>query len=147
MRLPIKYTKKYFIATVICIAFGLSAGAQVVEINPSINWTYVRSQKMDLQGDNVYQYEFPAKTGNDYIFTIRPGKTGLYTWMKIFDIQMKPIAQLEKNNAPESTVLEFRVPASGTYFMAFGYSDRSLPASTEPIQFDLNMITRPLLPE
>lgn len=136
---------KYFVLLILTGVLALSAQAQVVEINPSVQWKYVRSQKLDLQADNVYQYEFPAERGNDYIFSLLTTNPGLLTWVKIYDIQMRPIAQTEKRNAPQSTALEFKVPATGTYIVAVGYTHLQVPASSDLVNFDFTLIKRPIV--
>ena len=34
--------------------------AQVIDINPNVQWKYVRSQQLELKNKSTYQYEFPA---------------------------------------------------------------------------------------
>ena len=134
---------RYLVVLIVSAAFAVCSHAQVVEINPSVQWTYVRSQKLYLQSDNVYQYEFPAERGHDYIFSLLTENAGLSTWVKIYDIQMKPIAKIEKTNAPQSTALEFNVPATGTYIVALGYANNTNSADKNNVNFDFTLIKRP----
>jgi hypothetical protein len=91
--------------------------AQVVQINPAVQWKFVRSQVVELQDKNVYQYEFPAEKGFDYVFNIEISESNMETFVKIYDLQMKPIA----GNDERTQQLSFRVPASGTYIVTLGY--------------------------
>jgi hypothetical protein len=132
---------------VILLLLGASAyqaKAQVVEINPSVEWRYIRSQKMEIQEDNVYKYEFPAEKGYDYIFSFLTDQSGLYTYLKIYDLQMKPIAKVERENAPQSTALEFNVSHSATYIVEMGYSPMA-PAPSPRVNFDFTLIRRPIV--
>jgi hypothetical protein len=91
--------------------------AQVVEINPAVQWKYVRSQVVELQDKNVYQYEFPAETGFDYIFNVSISESNIETFVRVYNLQMKPIA----GDDTRTDQLNFRVPASGTYIVTLGY--------------------------
>ena len=37
--------------------------AQVIDINPNVQWKYVRSQQLELKNKSTYQYEFQLKGG------------------------------------------------------------------------------------
>lgn len=107
---------KWFFLLVVLIT-SESVRAQVVEINPAVQWKYVRSQVVELQNKNVYQYEFPAEKGFDYIFNLTISESNIETFVKIYDLQMKPIA----GDDARTEQLSFRVPASGTYIVTLGY--------------------------
>ena len=107
---------KWFFLLVVLIT-SESVRAQVVEINPAVQWKYVRSQVVELQNKNVYQYEFPAEKGFDYIFNLMISESNIETFVKIYDLQMKPIA----GDDARTEQLNFRVPASGTYIVTLGY--------------------------
>lgn len=98
--------------------------AQIVEVNPNVNWKYIRSQNLELQSESVYQYEFPAEKGFDYKFNLFFEKKNIGTYINVYDIQMKPIATILDSNANNTTKLEFRVPESGTYIVTLGYNNK-----------------------
>jgi hypothetical protein len=130
------------------LALGLvmigSASAQIVEVNPNIAWKFVRSQKLDLQSESEYQYEFPAEKGYDYIFNLFFEKPEIITYIKIYDMQMKPIAEMKDTKGIKTSKLEFDVPASGTYMVSLGYMDKG--ESTEPTAaIELTLIRRPFV--
>ena len=68
--------------------FGLmccvqSLNAQVLDINPNVQWKYVRSQQLELKNKSTYQYEFPAEKGYDYIFSLNINESGIETFVSV----------------------------------------------------------------
>jgi len=116
-----------------------SAIAQVVDINPAVQWKYVRSQVVELQDKNVYQYEFPAEKGFDYIFNIAISESNIETFVRIYDLQMKPIA----GDNERTEQLSFRVPVSGTYIVTLGYQGPEGDNGKTPI--DIRLIRREIV--
>ena len=114
--------------------------AQVIDINPNVQWKYVRSQQLELKNKSTYQYEFPAEKGYDYIFSVTINESGIETYVKVFDIQMKPIAG--EGIQSKTNQLQFRVPANGTYIVTLAYKGPDYNKST-PIDFTL--IRRPIV--
>jgi hypothetical protein len=98
--------------------------AQVIEVNPNIDWKYIRSQDLDLKKSSVYQYEFPAEIGYDYVFNMYFKEVDLITTMKVYDLQMKPISSKTDSSSSQNTSLSFRVPASGTYYIVLSYNGK-----------------------
>lgn len=113
--------------------------AQVVDINPAVQWKYVRSQVVELQDKNVYQYEFPAEKGFDYIFNIIISESNIETFVRVYDLQMKPIA----GDDATTEQLNFRVPASGTYIVTLGYQGPEGGNGKTPI--DIRLIRREIV--
>ena len=99
------------------LIYANSSFGQVVQVNPAVKWKFVRSQVVELQDKSTYQYEFPAEQGFDYIFNIEISEANIETFVKVFDLQMKPIA----GDDIRTEQLTFRVPASGTYIVNLGY--------------------------
>lgn len=133
--------KKLFKGVIVLIGLLTvqSAVAQVVEINPSVQWKFVRSQVIELQEKNVYQYEFPAEKGFDYIFNIDISESNIETFVKVYDIQMKPIA----GDDERTEQLSFRVPASGTYIVTLGYQGPEEDDGKTPL--DITLIRREIV--
>lgn len=129
---------KWFFLLVVLIT-SESVRAQVVEINPAVQWKYVRSQVVELQNKNVYQYEFPAEKGFDYIFNITISESNIETFVKIYDLQMKPIA----GDDARTEQLNFRVPVSGTYIVTLGYQGPEEGNGKTPI--DIRLIRREIV--
>jgi hypothetical protein len=113
--------------------------AQVVDINPAVQWKYVRSQVVELQDKNVYQYEFPAEKGFDYIFNIIISESNIETFVRVYDLQMKPIA----GDDATTEQLNFRVPGSGTYIVTLGYQGPEGDNGKTPI--DIRLIRREIV--
>jgi hypothetical protein len=125
--------------------FGLiccmeSLQAQVLEINPNVQWKYVRSQQLELKNQSTYQYEFPAERGYDYIFSAIINESGIETYVKVFDIQMKPIAG--DGYKSKTNQLQFRVPSSGTYIVTIAYKG---PDENKTTPIDFTLIRRPIV--
>lgn len=114
---------------------------QVTELNPEVKWKYVKAQDLDLKEGSVYKYEFAGESGYDYIINFYFNQVALNTYIKIFDFQMKPIAEIEEPSAPQNTSLTFRVPANGTYYVVLGY--RSEQAEDAQLTSKFTLIRRP----
>ena len=114
--------------------------AQVIDINPNVQWKYVRSQQLELKNKSTYQYEFPAEKGYDYIFSVTINESGIETYVKVFDIQMKPIAG--EGIKSKTNHLQFRVPANGTYIVTLAYRG---PDYNESTPIDFTLIRRPIV--
>jgi hypothetical protein len=114
--------------------------AQVIDINPNVQWKYIRSQQLELKNKSTYQYEFPAEKGYDYIFSVTINESGIETYVKVFDIQMKPIAG--EGIKSKTNQLQFRVPANGTYIVILAYRG---PDYNESTPIDFTLIRRPIV--
>ena len=114
--------------------------AQVIDINPNVQWKYVRSQQLELKNKSTYQYEFPAEKGYDYIFSVTINESGIETYVKVFDIQMKPIAG--EGIKSKTNQLQFRVPANWTYIVTLAYRG---PDYNESTPIDFTLIRRPIV--
>jgi len=125
--------------------FGLmycvqSLNAQVLDINPNVQWKYVRSQQLELKNKSTYQYEFPAEKGYDYIFSLNINESGIETYVSVYDIQMKPIAG--EGDQSKTNQLQFRVPSSGTYMVTLAYKG---PDDNESTPIDFTLIRRAIV--
>jgi hypothetical protein len=125
--------------------FGLmccvqSLNAQVLDINPNVQWKYVRSQQLELKNKSTYQYEFPAEKGYDYIFSLNINESGIETYVSVYDIQMKPIAG--EGDQSKTNQLQFRVPSSGTYMVSLAYKG---PDDNESTPIDFTLIRRAIV--
>jgi len=131
--------------TVLLVLFALGISklslAQVIQINPNIEWMFIRSQDLTLQNNSVYQYEFPAEKGYDYIFTMVYEEQDFVSFFKVYDLQNKPIAVRVDSTSKDNTQLQFRVPQSGTYSIVLGYTGKSEEIPTLFTKFSL--IRRP----
>ncbi|MFT4522168.1 MAG: hypothetical protein ACI8ZN_001108 [Bacteroidia bacterium] len=103
---------------IICASFD--AQAQVKEINPNVQWRFVRSQQLDLVSGSFYSFEFPAESGYDYVFNLAHNQNGVFATISIFDMQDKPIQNSILDNNAGTMDLNFDVPASGTYKVLVG---------------------------
>ena len=130
---------------VLILFFGLiccmeSLHAQVLDINPNVQWKYLRSQQLELKNQSTYQYEFPAEGGYDYIFSAVINESGIETYIKVFDIQMKLIAG--EGYESKTNQLQFRVPSSGTYIVTLAYKG---PIENKTTPIDFTLIRRPIV--
>ncbi|NNJ55398.1 MAG: hypothetical protein HKP14_04680 [Bacteroidia bacterium] len=134
--------KKIFLIAFILLQF-IDSEAQVVEVNPNIKWSYVRSQELDLQNEGVYKYEFPAERGYDYIFNLFYSEIDFISYIKVYDIQMKPIHSEVDSSSRVETHLGFRVQKSGTYYVVFGFQQKDQEIPKLSTQFTL--VRRPIV--
>jgi hypothetical protein len=130
--------KKYLILIAILCATYIGV-AQVTEINPRADWKYVRSQDLVLQDNSVYQFEFPADTGYEYLLNVTISEPNIETYMNVMDIQGKPIGKHAPNERREQ--MAFQVDASGTYIIALGYKGPEDDDGTTSVK--VTLIRRP----
>ncbi|MEY2924286.1 MAG: hypothetical protein RLZZ337_834 [Bacteroidota bacterium] len=132
---------RIFILALVAFLSISASQAQVIQINPNIEWKFIRSQDLTLQNNSVYQYEFPGEKGYDYIFTMVYDEKDFVSFLKVFDLQNKPIAAQVDSFSKDNTQLQFRVPQNGTYSIVLGYSGSPEKMATLFTKFSL--IRRP----
>lgn len=113
------------ITLLVVVGIFTCSQAQVLDINPNVKWRYIRSQELQLNNLSAYQYEFPAEKGFDYIFNLGYEEKGLVTYLKVTDMQLKPVADIVDSIPGKDTNLKFRVQKSGTYYINLGFTDKS----------------------
>jgi hypothetical protein len=114
------------------------AHAQIKEINPSIQWRFVKSQELTLKDGNWYSYEFVADKGFDYIFTLTHYSDLAKASIQVFNLQDDKIAEFKADSSKITAALEFDVKQSGTYKVFLGVNIMDIPDQTEvPILFTL----------
>lgn len=115
-------TIKYFVLFILLCSLG-QVQAQNVEINPSIQWRFVKSQDMNLGSGNFYTFEFAAEKGFDYKFNLSHNQEGIVVKMSVYDLQDQPISVQEPRSTNVSADLDFDVPVHGTYKVLVGVTD------------------------
>ncbi len=120
---------------------SLSGIAQVKEINPSIQWRFVKSQELDLKDGNWYQYEFVAEKGFDYLFTMTGQSENSKASIQVFDLQHTKIADLKSDSAGGQAALLFDVSFSGTYLVYFGVNEKDTPDQS-PVKVLFTLVRR-----
>jgi hypothetical protein len=88
------------------------AHAQIKEINPSIQWRFVKSQELTLKDGNWYSYEFVADKGFDYIFTLTHYSDLAKASIQVFNLQDDKIAEFKADSSKITAALEFDVKQS-----------------------------------
>jgi hypothetical protein len=112
--------------------------AQIKEINPSIQWRFVKSQDLPLKDGKWYNYEFSAEKGFDYLFTMTHNSQGAKASIQVFDLQFQKIAEFKTDSSDVTAVLMLDVPQSGVYQVFFGVNLKEIPDETEvPVLFSL----------
>lgn len=127
-----------------CLSFVLiqNAEAQTLEINPEVQWKYIRAQTLDLAPDNTYKYEIPMEKGFDYVFNLFYKESNLVTYIKVYDMQMKPIANVTDAKSIKSTKLAYTVESSGTYIVLVGFANKSQVDANETVPIEITLIRR-----
>lgn len=128
----------FFIALLLFFPFGLKA--QIKEINPNVQWTYVKNQKLTAQDGQLYQFEFPIEKGYDYVVNLNHGLKGAQINLRILDLQMKPVVENYTERSDDSFMYEFDVPHNHTYMIYYLISRTD--NSAEPIDLELNIVRR-----
>jgi hypothetical protein len=117
---------------------GLGANAQNKQINPNIEWRYIKSQEMTLKDGRWYQYEFPAEKGFDYLFNMNHNTKAAKASIQVFDLQNQKIAEFKTDTSDINAELYFEVSDNGTYKVFFGVNLKDVPDETDvPVVFTL----------
>jgi hypothetical protein len=119
---------------IICVKLSF---AQVTEVNPNIKWKFVRSQTIEFSEGKLYQFEFPAEAGYDYIFNLTHNLEGVNTQISVFDIQYQPVATLNDSSSVKSCDLHFRVNSNGTFIVVLRISGSDSSLATLPTTLSL----------
>lgn len=122
----------------VVLLFSFASYAQVKEINPSIQWRFVKSQDLPLKDGKWYNYEFAAEKGFDYLFTMTHNGKAAKASIQVFDLQFQKISEFKTDSSDVTAVLMFDVPQSGVYQVFFGVNLKDIADETEvPVLFTL----------
>jgi len=132
--------KKIFTLLAI-LGFLGSAQAQVKEINPSIQWRFVRSQDLILSSGELYTFEFPAEDGFDYMFNVNHERDSMMVSIGVYDMQDRPVEVSKSRMTKISADMVFDVNTGATYKVVIGIVD---PAGKkgDKVDLSLNLIRR-----
>ena len=123
---------------VILLFLSLGSKAQVKEINPLVQWRYVKSQDLTLKDGRWYQYEFPAEKGFDYLFNMNHNTRAAKASIQVFDLQNQKIAEFKTDTSDINAELYFEVKEDGTFKVFFGVNLKDVPDDTDvPVSFTL----------
>ncbi len=129
---------RIFVALVLFLPLGVNA--QIKEINPNVQWTYVKNQKLAALDGQLYQFEFPIEKGYDYVINLNHGLKGAKIDLRILDLQMKPVVEYHTESSDDSFMYEFDVTNNQTYIIYYLVSKRE--QSDETIPLELNIVRR-----
>ena len=127
---------RYFLLVLAPLLF-LSAFAQIKEINPSIGWSYVKSQEIDMTDGVWYNTEFAAEIGYDYIFIMNHKLDSAMASIQVFDLQDEYVSTKNNDYSKKIIDLPFDVKESGVYRVFFGLNDRLPGVKVHKVQFML----------
>lgn len=120
---------------------GTASLAQGLQINPSVEWKYIRSADVTLTEGVMYQYEVPAEKGYDYLINVAIEESNIEPFIKVYDLQMKPLEANTEDGFREQMI--FRVTDSGTYIISLAYRGPIEDDGTTSVNFTL--IRRPIV--
>lgn len=132
--------KKFFTLFAV-LAFLGSAQAQVKEINPSIQWRFVRSQDLILSSGELYTFEFPAEDGFDYMFNVSHERDSMMVSIGVYDMQDRPVEVSPSRMTKISADMVFDVLTGATYKVVIGVVDPS-GKKGDQVDLSLNLIRR-----
>lgn len=119
---------------------SFSARAQIKQINPNVQWNYVYQQKMNAGNAQIYNFEFPMEKGFDYAIHIDHKLPSAAISIKVFDLQMKPIASYKTEDSHQNYMVEFDVPHHSTYLIYFVIELKE--SGSEEIPIEMNIVRR-----
>lgn len=91
-----------------------------VEVNPSIQWRFVKSQTIFLGNGELYAFEFPAEADYDYILNLTHNTDSMYVTMGVYDMQNQALKRISNERTATASDLLFDVHAAGTYKIVLG---------------------------
>lgn len=98
-----------------CLGICSQANAQNKEVNPNVQWRFIRSDTVEWVNQQLFTFEFPAQKGYDYFFNLTHGYDSLSASLEVFDLQMKPIDRIKDSLNTTELTLFFDVEKTGTY--------------------------------
>ncbi|MBR9859277.1 hypothetical protein GYB22_00700 [bacterium] len=113
------------------------AQAQIEEVNPNIKWKYIRSQDLDFSAGSVYQFEFPAEKGFDYMFNLSHNLNGITAQMYVYDMQYKPVAKISDSTSNIASDLHFNVESNGTFIIVLRITGDKIENQVVPTKLTL----------
>lgn len=128
------------VALLFLSTLSFKAEAQVKQINPNVQWNYVYQQKMNANDAQLYTFEFPMEKGYDYAIHIDHKLRSAGISIKVFDLQMKPVATYKTGDSQKEYMIEFDVPSHSTYLIYFviDAQDPELPE----VPIEMNIVRR-----
>jgi hypothetical protein len=110
--------KRYILLICTLAIFAISVEAQVkTEVNPDVQWKFVRSNNVQLVTGQLQTFEFPAYNNLDYIVNIEILNDTLDVELFIYDVQSQLLAELSSSNATTGQ-LQFTVQDNAIYQIA-----------------------------
>lgn len=110
--------KKAFLALCLTLSLALCDKAQgQVEVNPNVQWQFVRTNEVQLITGQLQTFEFPAYKNLDYIVNLEIKSDTVDVELYIYDMQMQPISELRIDNT-RTAQMNFLVDANATYLVA-----------------------------
>ena len=101
---------------------SISGFAQNIEVNPSVQWRFVRSQSMNLIDGLWYDFEFPAEKGYDYALVIKHNLDTASLYMSVFDMQGAVVFSNELESRQKELHNYFDVKHTSTYKIVLNLS-------------------------
>ena len=85
-----------------------------LDVNPNVQWRFVRTHDISLLSGQLQTYEFPANRKFDYIVNLEMKQDSVDVELYIYDMQSKLIAKHSAKNT-HTTQFEFGVFHNATY--------------------------------
>lgn len=124
--------KKVILSILAVLFLSNLALAQDPDINPNVQWRFVRSNEINLVTNQLQTFEFPAYRNFHYIVNLEMHTDTVDAEIFIYDMQSKLIAS-KTFKATSSAQLEFGVFNNATYQVAvrLKYADGTIkPVNT-----------------
>lgn len=140
MNLSKLFYPKIFCARILGLSLLIlpfTSGAQNKEINPNVQWNYVYQQHMSANDAQLYTFEFPMEKGYDYAIHIDHKLPSAAISIKVFDLQMKPIASYKTGDSQQNYMVEFDVPHHSTYLIYFVVDAQGSDLLELPIEMNI----------
>ena len=110
--------RKVFLSTLAVLLFSALSFAQgQIDVNPNVQWRFVRSNDVKLVTGNLQTFEFPAYRNHNYIVNLEMRSDTVDVEIYVYDMQSKLISE-KKVKASQTAQLEFGVFNNATYQVA-----------------------------
>lgn len=105
---------KWVIALIFVVS-AFSSWAQVKDINPNVQWKFVRSDSLPILEGATYQFKVPAQRDFDYILTFTHGESNDSIHMEVYNMQGALVATYMSDGLDGTSDLHFNVDHNATY--------------------------------
>jgi hypothetical protein len=132
--------KSIFLSLFAVLCFAFSSQAQT-EINPDVQWKFVRTNDVQLLTGQLQTFEFPAYKNLDYIVNLEIKSDTVDLELYLYDMQSQLLTELSAKKTSAGQ-LEFSVKYNATYQVAVRVKSLN-EGEVKPVDVLMSLLKRP----